>query len=287
MRDYKRIGQRTFFFAVAIPLAFLVTQQMKPQKPSHAEPVSPSAYPSKQPLTEKFFSAIVWCVMENKGYKQVHDLPSHRYLAASGSILANYRDAGHPSGPNYRVLVSGRDWTRAQTYERRAATVATLMNEIGLPTLNWQYWGKPVLKHDPYRDLKSDAIEGAGDIAPERFPLNGQIFLGADDMNNSHDGPLAKVDENITSLIEKLESSKWFHEADSLGRYPVLAVVYDESFLGDDHVFSAFYGEGVKAGYTSTKRYDHLSFCRTLTDNWGLAPLGAASNSSPINDIWK
>lgn len=287
MKAYKRIGQRTFFFAVAIPLAFLVTQQMKPQKPSGAEPVAPSAIPSKLPSTEKYFSAIVWCVMENKGYKQVKDLPSHRYLAAHGASLTNYRDAGHPSGPNYRVLVSSRDWTREQTYNRRVPTVATLMNEIGLPTLNWQYWGKPVLKHDPYRDLKSDVIEGADEINPDRFPTNGQIFLGVDDMNNSHDGPLAKVDENLTRLIEKLEGSKWFHEADSLGRYPVLAVLYDESFLGDGHIFAAFIGQGVKAGFVSNRRYDHFDFCRTLTDNWGLAPLGAASGSSPINDIWK
>lgn len=286
--DFKHIGQRGFLALAALPIALLAMQQSEPHRAtSSLQLPEASTIPSKQPATEKYFSAIVWCVMENKGFRQVKDFPSHRYLAAHGASLLNYRDAGHPSGPNYRVLVSGHDWTRQQTYRKRVPTVATLMNEIGLPTLNWKYWGAPVLKHDPYRDLRSDVIEGSGDIDPDRFPLNGQIFLGADDMNNSHDGSLAKVDENLTRLIERLEASKWFHQADALGRYPVLAVTYDESFLGDDHVFTAFYGEGVKAGYTSSKRYDHLSFCRTLTDNWGLAPLKAASKSSPINDIWK
>lgn len=286
--DFKHLGQRGFLALAALPLVILVAQQSLPNRATPSESiVVGSSILSKQPETEKYFSAIVWTVMENKGYRQVKDLQSHRYLTERGALLANYRDAGHPSGPNYRVLVSGHDWTREQTYRKQVPTLATLMNEIGLPTLNWSYWGKPVLKHDPYRDLRSEVIEGSGEVDPDRFPLNGQIFLGADDMNNSHDGPLARVDENLTRFIKRLEASRWFHQPDALGRYPVLAVTYDESFLGDDHVYTVFYGEGVKAGYTSSKRYDHLSFCRTLTDNWGLPPLKGASKRSPIDDIWK
>ena len=288
LMNFKRLRSPRYLTIAAFPVFFLAAR--------HAAP-SPKAIPSrkldlkhlasKQPAKEKYFSSILWCVMENHGFGQVKDLKSSRYFMRHGAVLMQYTGDGHPSGPNYRVLVSGKAWSRKEVYTHPQRTVVTELNRLGIPTLDWHLWGKPDLKHDPYRELHSKVLTVTGPLDPDQLPAHVQIYMGANDLNNAHSAPLGPVDRNFMSLINRLEHSKWFHRPDALGHYPVVAVTWDESFLKGGLIFTAFLGDGVKEGYASDKPYNHLSFCRTLTDNWGMAPLEAASNSTPIDDIWK
>lgn len=233
-----------------------------------------------------YFSAIVWCVMENHGYNQVKDLSAFKFLAAHGATFAQYHAVTHPSGPNYRVMASGETWTRREVFDRAEPTVATELSGHGIGTYDWQVRGEADLKHDPYRDLHSPLEVLYGALDPDRLPPQTQVYLGFDDWNNAHNGTLDAVNRNLLSLIRTLDASKWFNTPVN-GHYPVFMVTWDESFLGDQRVYTAFYGHGVKAGYVSKIPYTHYDFCRTLTDNWGLPPLGKAAQAKPISDIWK
>lgn len=293
MTPRKLFGTASLLIAGMIPVSCTLSNQLLPinqDKPPRASSSINRARktPDTHPVaTEKYFSSIVWCVMENRGLKEVKDLSSHRYLAAHGATFANYQDCGHPSGPNYRIMVSGAPWTHGETFSRTEPTVATELQPVGVPTLDWKMWGTPDLKHDPYHDLLSPIDDRSGPFDPDQLPAHAQVYLGADDDNNAHDGPLSAVDRNINGLIKTLDKSKWFNTPDAQGRYPVLVVTWDESMLGDDRISTSFYGRGVKEGYASQTAYNHYNLCRTLTDNWGVAPLQDAANQPAISDVWK
>ena len=240
------------------------------------------------PHASRYFSSIVWAVMENHGTLAAQKLPAERFLMAHGATFAKYLAITHPSGPNYRAMVSGETWTYAETFQQAEPTVATELTAIGIPTIDWYVGGYPDLKHDPYVDLKSTiTLKTKGPFLPDTLPATAQVYLGYDDENNAHDGPMAAVDQNINQLVQTLDRSKWFNRADRWGHYPALMVTWDESFSPDNAVLTAFYGRGVKQGFVSKSHVNHYNFCRTLTDNWQLAPLGKGARAAAITDIWK
>jgi hypothetical protein len=261
---------------VLFPLALMVTLG------GALQPAWANSHPTR------YFSSIVWAVMENHGVHQVEHLGGERYFKEHGATFAHYYAITHPSGPNYRAIVSGHTWTHQEVFDKERPTVASELNGIGIPTIDWYVGGKPDLKHNPYVDLHSKiTIKPNGPFEPDTLPASVQVYLGYDDDDNAHNGPLSKVDENLQDLTARLNRSKWFNRADASGHYPVLMVSWDESFTAANDVYTSFYGHGVKAGYVSPVRYNHYNMCRTLTDNWGLPPLGDAAQAQPISDIWK
>lgn len=237
-----------------------------------------------------YFSAIVWCVMENKAVTHVKDLPSHKYLAQHGAVLDKAYALTHPSGPNYRNITSGQVFTQNYLHMKAEPNVARSYETIGIPSFNWYPKGKAALKHDPYKQVHPQITTWSKPFDPDLLPRHCQVYLGYDLISNGHDGPIKvasqNIDKTVMGIIEALNNSAWFNTPDEHGRYPVFMLTYDESFTNDNRIFTAFYGRGVKAGYTSPKRYDHLNICRTMTDNWQLPPLGNAAKVKPIDDIW-
>lgn len=265
-----------------------------------------------------FFSSVVWIVLENRGYAQVKDLVSSRWLARHGAVLADYYALTHPSGPNYRLIAGGRAYTHREVYVGKEPSVATEYAGLGFPTIDWwpggvmqpdNYGGVPALKHDPFPELY-----GLGDPAavankptgiklfsiwkkpfrPDLLPTHCQVYLGFDNDNEAHDAypddspakALQTADRNLMNILSTLRRSKWFNTPDRHGRYPVFIETWDESFTNTQQVFTAFYGRGIRPGFVSHARYDHLSLSRTLTDNWRLAPLGEASGAHAVRDVW-
>lgn len=276
---------RSLRYAIALFLATgCVYTQAYAQKDVDAE--AAQSVHSANATHPRWFSSIVWAVMENHGTYQTQSLPGEQYLIQHGATFKHYYAITHPSGPNYRALTSGEIWSHNEVYEHQEPTVASEMNAIGLPTFDWYYAGQPDLKHDPYHDLKSKVTVKTGAFDPDTLPAACQVYLGFDDMNNAHNGPLSAVSANLLKLVDTLNRSKWFNTPVH-GKYPVLMVTWDESFSVDNDVLTAFYGKGVKPGYISPNAYNHYNMCRTLTDNWGLQPLGHGREAKPISDIWQ
>jgi hypothetical protein len=242
--------------------------------------------------TPLWFSSIIWCVMENKGLDQVKNLASSQFLAQKGATLAQSYAMVHPSGPNYRLMTAGKIFTPEYLHMKAEPNVAASYEKIGIPSYNWYVKGKPALKHDPYKQIHPGITTWQRPFQPDLLPARAQVYIGLDHISNGHDPQLnvpvavKQINQTVTDLLAALDRSTWFNKPDASGKYPVFMVTYDESFKGDQHIYTAFYGKGVKLGYVSQRRYDHLSVCRTMTDNWGLPPLGDAGKAKAIDDIW-
>ena len=73
--------------------------------------------PGRAPARSRWWSSLVFGVFENHGFDEVAGLPSHRRLAREGTVLARYFAVAHPSGPNYRAMISGATWGNRETID--------------------------------------------------------------------------------------------------------------------------------------------------------------------------
>ena len=69
----------------------------------------------------------------------------------------------------------------------------------------------------------------------------------------------------------------------------LLVVTFDESLsLKHNHIFTAFFGDSVKAGSTSNTFLTNYNLLRTIEDAWDLGTLGRKdSTAQPITDIFR
>lgn len=224
----------------------------------------------------KYFSKLIWLVFENHGYSEVFDLPSHKHLAQNGVIFTNYFAATHPSGPNYRILASGNIQTPTEecntTFVNLSSTPTRIFN------LSKDYIAT---RHNPFLNNNCITIQkGSPDLfIPDEIPSDvNHVYLGFDDFNNAHSGPLYTADLNLSKVLYQLENSKWF-DTQTNGLYPLFAFVWDESFLNNNNqVFCAFYSHGLTPGINN-KRFDHYDFNRTMTTILELPVLGDTEHS--------
>src|SRR5262249_38213556 len=152
----------------------------------------------------------------------------------------------------------------------------TFASETGLPVTVWNYKGKPARRHNPFLDLKN-AHEAKDAVDLESLPERCLLYVGMDDQNNAHSGPLDVADRNLIELIDKLTASAWWNRPVD-GAYPLLFVTWDESYSAGNQVYAAFYGRGIRPGARSDTKLDHFSFCRLCCENFGVAPLGRAAD---------
>lgn len=250
--------------------------------------------PGRATARGRWWSSLVFGVFENRGFIEVAGLPSHQRLAREGTLLARYFGVGHPSGPNYRALISGSTWGTSETVGTFHPSIASLAaaQTPPIPTFTYHLAGEIARRHNPFLDLRAPVA--AVRRGPDAFrrdlagtlPPSALVYVGWDDRNNMHDGFRTRADENLTSLLDALAASPWFTEPDREGRYPALFFCYDESDRADNQVFAAWWGRGVRSGVVARTPYTHYSFCRTVTDNWGLRPLGHGAEASPIDEPW-
>lgn len=243
----------------------------------------------------RWWSSLVFGVFENAGFTQVAALPSHRRLTREGTLLTRYSAVAHPSGPNYRAMVSGETWGRAEIIDTFHPTVASEAAAAApsIPTYVYHLAGEIARRHDPFADLHArvGAVRhGLGALEKDlqrTLPPACLVYVGWDDDNNLHNGDADRADRNLTALLDVLAASRWFTTPDAEGRYPAFFFCYDE----DDgrkanRVFAAWWGRGVRRGRVSKVPHSHYGFCRTMTDNWRLPPLERAAAERPIDDPW-
>jgi len=244
----------------------------------------------------RWWSSLVWAVFENRGFSEVAALPSHRRLAREGTVLTRYFGVTHPSGPNYRAMASGETWGRAETVDTFHPSVASeaAVTSPSIPTYVYHISGAIARKHDPLTDLHAPIARTRHGLDALREDLRGGlpeaclVYAGWSDDDDLHNGDFARADRNLAALLDALDASPWFTTPDRSGRYPALFFCYDEDYRqADNRVFAAWWGRGVRRGGTSAIRHTHYSFCRTMTDNWGLPALGRAALVRPIDEVWR
>ena len=252
--------------------------------------------PRQASASGRWWSSLVWGVFENRAFTEVSALPSHRRLAREGTLLARYFAVDHPSGPNYRAMASGRTWGRSEVVDTFHPTVGSEADAASppIPTYVYHLAGEIARRHNPFTDLHAPVAGIRYGPAALRKDLEAGlpdaclVYVGWDDANNLHNGDAAQADRNLTGLLDTLAASRWFATPDRAGRYPVLFFCYDEDDGREgNRVFAAWWGRGVRVGRISRIQHTHYGFCRTVTENWGLPPLGRAASEKPIVEPWE
>jgi acid phosphatase len=103
-------------------------------------------------------------------------------------------------------------------------------------------------------------------------------------LNDMHDGePSAAIARGDRWLKEHIEPYvRWAGRHNSL-----LILTWDEDDdRHDNHIVTIFVGPMVKRGAIDAKA-DHYTILRTLTDAYGLRPIGKAAARTPIEGLWK
>ncbi len=243
----------------------------------------------------RWWSSLVFGVLENQPFHRVASLPSHERMAREGTLLSRYHAVGHPSGPNYRAMISGETWGRREVVDAFHPSVgsAAATARSATPTYIYHLAGTIARRHNPFVDLHAPvAAERRGFDAfardlDGRLPRRCLVYVGWDDANDLHNGDFQSADRNLTALLDVLDRSRWFATPDGDGRYPALFICYDEDDGSEDNrVFAAWWGRGVQRGRVSAALHTHYGFCRTITDNLGLPALGRAADEAPIDEVW-
>jgi hypothetical protein len=243
----------------------------------------------------RWWSSLVWGAFENRAFAEVASLPSHRRLAREGAVLTRYFAVAHPSGPNYRAMASGETWGHAEVVDAFHPTVASegAAANPPIPAYVYHLAGTAARKHDPLTDLHAPlagvrhGLETLRNDLREGLPASCLVYVGWDDQDDMHSGSPARADRNLTALLDVLAASPWFTTPDRAGRFPAFFFCYDEDDGSEENrVFAAWWGRGVRRGYTAAAHHTHYGFCRTMTENWGLPALGRAALEDPIDEVW-
>ena len=168
------------------------------------------------------------------------------------------------------------------------------------PVANWQAADAPANHHvplganQPFTAFPKDA---AGYAA-----LPTVAYVVPNEQNNMHDGSIARADTWLkTEILDGYY--QWARTHNSL-----LIVTFDEdaSNTSSNQITTIFAGPMVQPGnYFETNinppdprppdgfitptgtAMNHYNVLRTLTEIYGLAPIGASANTPPITDVWR
>jgi PKD repeat protein len=217
-------------------------------------------------------------------------------LASSGANFTQMFAETHPSEPNYLALFSGStqgltDDSCPHTYsaanlgsELIAAGLSFAGYSEGLPSVGSTacFNGKYARKHNPWSDFSNVPTTANQPLTafPSDYSQLPNVSIVVPNLDNDmHDGTIAQGDTWLQNNLGAYAT--WAATHNSL-----LIVTWDEDDGSQSNqVPTIIAGQGVIAGNYS-EQVNHYNLLRTLTDAFGLAPLGLAATAAPILDIW-
>ncbi|HUK33774.1 MAG TPA: alkaline phosphatase family protein [Vicinamibacterales bacterium] len=249
---------------------------------------------------------VVIVVEENKSYEQIvgnGDAPYINALAKKGALFTRSYAVAHPSQPNYLALFSGD--THGVVDDRCPVSVSgeNLASELVKKGLSFRTYsesmpspgyagcaaGHYMRKHNPAANWQGINVTPEMNLPFTAFErdyskLPTVSIVVPDQLNDMHDGePLEAIARGDQWLKEHIDPYVRWAE----GHNSLLILTWDED---DDtrrnHIATIFVGPMVKPGTIGTK-VDHYTILRTLSDAYGLEPVGQAAARTPVRSIWK
>lgn len=212
-------------------------------------------------MQARFFDNVVFMVLENTGWGSVQDCAFAQHFRKNGTVFTNWVGETHPSGPNYRTMLSGRPWSGN---EFDGVNRPNLGDLVDYRVIDWH--GTAAERHNPFLDMNPGDPRGSQSLGPDGFNvpmLKPIIYLGLDDGNNAHSGPLPMADTNAMAAIARFEQM-------ATGARKLFILTFDEAFGAEyesNHVFTGMIGSDV-AVKTVTSRVSHRHLAQFLADNW-------------------
>jgi len=274
------------------------------------------------------FEHVLLVVLENQDYDVVLREPYFRGLARRGALFTHYEALFHPSYPNYLALVGGTYFgttgDEQSDIDGSERTIADLLEAKGL---TWRQYAERYpgdcyraatagklygRKHVPFLSFDSIAkrpARCASVVAAAEFDrrkLPGFAFYSPDMCHDGHDFCGSAFDRlkilpgarylGVTPPL-LVQSASWLRGflepilADpDVTKDTLVVVTFDESMTeGNNHIYTVFLGDMVRAGATIDGCHDHYDLLRTIEDNFGIGTLGREDeNSDPIVEgVWR
>ena len=269
------------------------------------------------------FAHVFIVIEENHSYNDVignSAMPYLNSLASANGLATQYYADTHPSLPNYFMLTAGATiavddgFTGVVSQDNvvRALTAAGKTWKCyaeALPSVG--YLGGDVYPyahhHIPFvyfSDVQNSSTQAnnivpvtqlATDISNNTLP--DYAFIVPDLNNDAHDCPpgmstctdtqvLANADQWLAAQFKPLVASSEFQQS-------LLIITFDEGFASDiahggGQVATVIVSPLAKAGYQSTKLYQHESALRLMLEGLGVTDLpGAAATAPDMNEFFK
>jgi hypothetical protein len=239
---------------------------------------------------------IVVVLMENKRYDAIVGDPATPYISAIAKRGANFTAAygeTHPSQPNYLALFSGSSQgvtdDSCVRHPFDAPNLGRQLVDAGLTFTGYAEAlphtgftgcsaGNYVRRHNPWVDfagVPAGANRPLRDLPKRWEQLPTVAFVVPDVCHDMHDCPKGTADAWLKRTLGSYVD--WAGSHNSL-----LVLTFDEDNGTDgNHIPMLVLGGGVQAGDRAA-RVDHFSLLRTIEDAYGLAPLGAAAQATPL-----
>jgi hypothetical protein len=207
-------------------------------------------------MTGKWFDKLLILILENHGWSQVQDCQFVKWFRENGCVFSNWHGVAHPSGPGYRCLFSGQTWSGNEFDGVWRPSILDTVQNVTQP-----FAGMPADRHNPAKDMRAKA---AVDWVPGA-PLADIHYLGMDDQNDAHSGPLSQADANVMRALTSFDVPR--------GPRTLTVVTFDEAFgleYGTNHVFMGMAGGMVSRGKEVGQQFTHADFAIGLYANWGV-----------------
>jgi len=264
-------------------------------QPSQPAPVSDAPIALPQP------DHIVLVIFENKAYGQIVGSPAAPFLsslARSGANFTNAHGEWHPSQPNYLALLSGSAQGISNDscpHTLEAPNLALQLFDAGrsfagysedAPSAGYTgcgFAGRYARKHNPwvnFTNIPATANLPLSALPPNLADLPTVAVLIPNLCNDMHDCPVEAGDQwahqHLSGYLD------WARTHNSL-----LIVTFDEdNGTAANHIPTLFAGPMVRPGDTA-EPINHYAILRTIEDIYHLTPLGQASATAPITDVWQ
>ncbi|MGE5626442.1 MAG: alkaline phosphatase family protein [Bacillota bacterium] len=245
---------------------------------------------------------VVLVIEENRSFQVImnsSDTPYIHQLAGEGALFTRSYAVDHPSEPNYLALFAGdterlKDDSCPHNYtgvnlsdELRDAKLSFAIYSENLPAAGFTGCGSDDKlyrrKHNPvpnFATVPGDANQPWSAFPADFSKLPTVAYVVPNMVNDMHDGSAAQADawlkQNLSGYV------LWAKTHHSL-----LILTWDEDDgTENNRIVTLIAGEDVKPG-RFTQHLTHYGVLRTLTDMYGLRPIGQAVNAKAIIDIWK
>jgi phospholipase C len=267
---------------------------------------NPTTTAASQSQNTKNFDHVLIIVLENTDFSTAMANPYLSQLTIRGTLLSNYFAITHPSYPNYLAMVGGSTFGQTDDGQEDLdkTNLVDLMEAAGI---TWKAYaealpakscytgvqtGTYVRKHEPFASfvdvqtnpqrcakiVNSDQLQK--DAASGNLP---QYMFFAPDLNDDGHDTGVKYSANwLKNFLPTLEQNS------AISKDTLIIITFDEGTNGSSNqIYTLLLGPMVKAGNSTSIRYDHYSLLRTIEDNFGLPTLGREdSKAKAFSDIW-
>jgi hypothetical protein len=233
---------------------------------------------------------VVLIVFENKERGAVVGSPSaptFNRLAARYAQATDYRAVAHPSLPNYLALVSGSTHGVADNCTDCPQTGPTIGSKLSAAGKTWATYaeGYPTstrfaMKHVPFLYFPGGVAHVHALSALHATALPAFSLVIPDMCSDMHDCAVASGDRFLKRLITPLLAQP----------STIVFITFDEGVSdlgGGGRVALIAAGASVAPHSKVTAPVNHYGLLRTIAEQLGVQPPGAARGARPLSGIWR